>query len=334
MSEYEAQAASNQEHANHLPSDAARPLLGDSFKSLLAGAVGGTLEVCTDHPIDLIKVRLQTAAKKSKKSVVSMVSNIVRDEGVGGLYRGASIRIITLMPGTAISFWGLDIGKSLVKRYWPGHEFQKQQLLLNGTDVAFSVHQVCWAGAFSAIPVTAFATPSERIKCLLQIQQQKSSRGLQQHYSGPLDCARHLYRQGGLPSLYKGLNITLMRNLVGYSSWFGCYEFCKQSLVQAQGLQEASLPIIVFSGGVGGSLSWLLMIPFDSIKSRIQTNTSSSQISIRQAFVELTSSKEGLAALVRGWRPAVLIAFPANAACFLGMELAWRALSPNKQLIH
>ena len=124
-----------------------------------------------------------------------------------------------------------------------------------------------------------------------------------------------------------------MRNLVGYSSWFGCYEFCKQGLVQAQGLREASLPIIVVSGGIGGSLSWLLMIPFDAIKSRIQTNTSS-QISIRQAFVQLTSSKEGLAALVRGWRPAVLIAFPANAACFLGMELAWRALSPDKRLVH
>ena len=177
MSEYEAQTAANQEHANHLT--AGPPLLGDSFKSLLAGAVGGTMEVCTDHPIDLIKVRLQTADKKSKKSLFSMVSNIVRHEGIGGLYRGASIRIITLMPGTAISFWGLDIGKSLVRRYWPDDKFRRQQVLKAGTDVPLSVHQVCWAGAFSAIPVTAFATPSERIKCLLQIQQQqqKGSRG-------------------------------------------------------------------------------------------------------------------------------------------------------------
>lgn len=28
-----------------------------------------------------------------------------------------------------ISFWGLDIGKSLMKRYWPDDAFQKQQLL-------------------------------------------------------------------------------------------------------------------------------------------------------------------------------------------------------------
>jgi hypothetical protein len=80
MSEYEARTTANQEHATHA--------LGDSFKSLLAGAVGGTLEVCTDHPIDLIKVRVARAAdKKSKKTV--------NEEGIGGLYRGASIRTIT-----------------------------------------------------------------------------------------------------------------------------------------------------------------------------------------------------------------------------------------------
>ena len=324
MSEFEAQAASNQEH-DHVP------YLGDSLRSLLAGAVGGTLEVCTDHPIDLIKVRLQTAVKKSKKSLLTMVSNIVRDEGVVGLYRGASIRIITLMPGTAISFWGLDVGKTLVKTYWPD---AKQQ---SGADLGPLL--VCWAGAFSALPVTLFATPSERIKCLLQIQQQQQQQQQKHHplsqqshnYTGPIDCARSLYRQGGVSSLYKGLCITLMRNLPGYAAWFGCYEFCKQGLMTRQQTKDPSLGIIVVSGGIAGSLSWLVMIPFDCIKSRIQTNTSS-QVSIRQAYLELTA-KEGMAALFRGWRPAVLVAFPANAMCFLGMELAWKLLS-NKPLNH
>lgn len=139
-----------------------------------------------------------------------------------------------------ISFWGLNIGKSLVKRYWPDDAFQKRQLL-NAITLGL--------GAMS------FAN-------------------------------RVLYRHKD----YTRRHCQLL-----------------SSVAALEGVCRGSL-----------------MILFDSIKSSIQTNTSS-QVFIRQAFVELTSSKEGLAALVWGWQPAVLIAFPANAACFLGMELAWQA---------
>jgi len=217
--------------------------------------------------------------------------------------------VATLMPATAISFWGLDIGKQLVASY---DRVSTHQL---------SVSQVTLAGAFSGIPVTLFATPSERIKCLLQIQ--SKSRGKQQHqivFKGPLDCGRHLFRTGGFESLYRGLGITLARNIPGYAAWFGSYEFLKQKLF---GGEEAFLATFL-CGGLSGSFSWAVMIPFDGVKSRIQT--SNTPLSIQRAFVEITA-KHGYKALFRGFVPAVLIAFPANAACFVGMECAWKALT-------
>jgi solute carrier family 25 carnitine/acylcarnitine transporter 20/29 len=37
--------------------------------------------------------------------------------------------------------------------------------------------------------------------------------------------------------------------------------------------------------------------------------------------------EEGYGALLTGFRPAMIRAFPANAACFLGMELAKKGLA-------
>ena len=80
-------------------------------------------------------------------------------------------------------------------------------------------------------------------------------------------------------------------------------------------------------GGAAGVCNWLVALPFDTIKSRIQVGTagaageSTSMWSVGKALV----AKEGVGALYKGLGPALLRAVPANAACFTGMEVsrAW-----------
>jgi solute carrier family 25 carnitine/acylcarnitine transporter 20/29 len=69
--------------------------------------------------------------------------------------------------------------------------------------------------------------------------------------------------------------------------------------------------------------NWVLAIPADTIKSRIQSGGASGGfLSVARDIV----AKEGAAALFKGLEPALVRAFPANAACFLGMEVSKRAL--------
>jgi solute carrier family 25 carnitine/acylcarnitine transporter 20/29 len=104
-------------------------------------------------------------------------------------------------PLFAVSFWGYDIGQRLITA-----ATHKPEL---------NLWEKCLAGGFSAIPCTALMAPSERIKCLLQTGQ----------YSGGMrDCAFHLFRTGGIPSLYKGTGLTLLRDIPGSMAWFGTYE--------------------------------------------------------------------------------------------------------------
>jgi len=296
-----------------------------SLKSLLAGGVGGTFEVLTDHPIDLVKVRMQTATTltisgtssvKPSKHFLPILSHVVRQEGFTGLFQGASVRVASHMPATAVSFCGYDWGKRLVRQIRPQDEEVPSK------KSPLSIAELSIAGALSGIPVTLFETPLERIKCLLQVQAGSPIK----MYNGPVDCGAQLIEQAGVSSLYRGTAITAARNIPGLAVWFGTYELLKREMNQSKLLGStgsAEWMNIIVAGGFAGSASWSIMMPFDAIKSVVQT--SPHKISAFEAFDHVTSKSK--LALFRGIGPTVLIAFPANAMCFLGMEIAWKALS-------
>lgn len=94
-------------------------------------------------------------------------------------------------PIFAMSFFGFGLGKRLQQK---------------NPDEKLNNYQLFAAGAFSGIFTATIMAPGERIKCLLQIQQ-----GGPKKYSGMVDCAKQLYREGGIRSIYKGLCATLLR---------------------------------------------------------------------------------------------------------------------------
>ena len=56
----------------------------------------------------------------------------------------------------------------------------------------------------------------------------------------------------------------------------------------------------------------------------MQARTSSVPATLWQTYSHLVSGQTGHRALFRGWTPAVLRGFPANAALFTGVELTSR----------
>jgi solute carrier family 25 carnitine/acylcarnitine transporter 20/29 len=245
-----------------------------------------------------------------------------------------------------VSFWGYDIGQQIVNTF------------RSGTG-PMNLSQIAMAGGISALPTTAIMAPTgtydhcryyhsgtflirlltifsllnnnhnhntERIKCLLQVQSHASGKP---QYSGMTDCAKQVYRSGGIRSLYKGTLLTLSRDIPGSIAWFGTYEIIKRKLVQLQGIEDPSKlsPLAVMvAGGFAGMACWGVSIPPDVLKSRYQTAPEGKYSSVLQVYHTLVK-EEGYGALLTGFRPAMIRAFPANAACFLAMEVAKNALS-------
>ena len=217
----------------------------------------------------------------------------------------------------AISFWGYDIGKKLVRRFSTVHNDQ------------FSIGQISMAGFFSAIPMTAITAPMERVKVLLQLQgQKKLEPGEKPKYTGSFDCAKQLYREGGIRSVYRGTFMTLARDGPGSAAYFATYEYLKRTLTPKDpetGLPgKLSLPAVMVAGASAGVAMWIPVFPVDTVKSRLQSLPGHPTIGgiIRQIYAQ-----NGIRGFFPGMGPAVARAIPANAATFLGVELAHQAMS-------
>ena len=195
-------------------------------------------------------------------------------------------------------------------------------------DGQYSVAQVSAAGFFSAIPMTLITAPFERVKIILQIQGQKELKpGEKPRYSGGMDVVRQLYKEGGIKSVYRGSAMTLARDGPGSAAYFATYETIKRNLTPKDENGKPgklSLTAVCAAGGAAGVAMWIPVFPVDTIKSRLQS--SDSNLGIRETIRQLYS-KGGIKAFFPGMGPAMARAVPANAATFLGVELAHQAMN-------
>jgi len=264
--------------------------------------------VASGQPFDLIKVRVQT--NNAYKGALDCARQTYAKEGVRGFYRGMSAPLIGVTPIFAVCFWGYDVGQRICR--WMSPPSQPNQPL--------SMGQIVFAGGFSALPTTLIMAPGERIKVLLQTQ----DAGGAKKYSGPIDVVKKLFREGGVRSIFKGSLATLLRDVPGSMAYFGAYEGFKR-LFTPSGSSPNPLGIFV-AGGLAGVFNWLVAIPPDVIKSRYQSAPEGTYRGLADV-TRVLLKEEGVKGLFKGVVPAMLRAFPANAACFLGVELSLKFMN-------
>ncbi|RKO86493.1 mitochondrial carrier domain-containing protein, partial [Blyttiomyces helicus] len=195
-----------------------------------------------------------------------------------------------------------DIGQKLVMAATPKRKSNELSML-----------EYALAGGFSAIPTTIVTTPMERVKVVLQTQDQRVG-GVK--YKGMFDAGGAMLKEGGVASLYRGTIATLARDVPGSAAYFVAYEAVYRAL-KPKDQEGISIGAVLFSGGMAGVAMWSIAIPPDVIKSRIQSAPAGTYKGFLDAGVQIVKA-EGPTALFKGLGPALLRAFPANAASFLG----------------
>ena len=227
----------------------------------------GVCSVFVGHPIDLIKVRQQVAAAAPSNtasatrvagtanivlgsggtSTIGMLRTVFVTEGIPGLYRGVTAPLLAVTPAFAVSFWSYDVAVRAIREY---DNLDKTQQL--------SIQQTAVAGGFSGLPLAVIFGPSERIKCLMQVDKTR--------YSGFTDCLRQVYKEGGVRSVLKGTLSTALRDVPGNAAYFGAYEIVKRFSCQLEGRTQASTFGTLIAGGCAGVANWIVAIPFDTVK--------------------------------------------------------------------
>jgi len=288
------------------------------WKDFVSGVVGGASLVCAGHPLDTLKVRMQTMPKPLPgqpplyTNALDCFYKTVKVDGFLGLYKGMSSPLTGVPPLYAIVFGAYGWAKSL---------FTKPV----GSDV-LTVNQIFWAGCVTGVSTTFITTPIELVKARLQIQS-----GANKQYSGLFDCGSKIFKAEGLRGLNRGFVATLWRDVPGSGAYFATYELVKRSFIP-EGGSAADLKSwqLLLAGGSAGVANWLTVFPIDVVKSVIQTDMNNTYAAGHRGMLQCAKSivaNNGIAGLFRGIGPALLRSFPANAACFLAVEKTMQLLN-------
>lgn len=172
--------------------------------------------------------------------------------------------------------------------------------------------------------------PMDLIKLRLQVQ---GAIGSSNRFTGPLHAARHIFEQGGIRGLYRGLPGVALREFFYYIAYLPTYEMMR-SLMRVLTPDSTALSTLFnnpdgvlhfircgVSGGIAGMAAWTFATPAECVKNRYLAHGNKRYKSLVDCAVH-TFREGGLRMLFAGLKPAVLRAFPVHCTFWLTYEVA------------
>ncbi|KAI1380741.1 mitochondrial carrier [Hypoxylon crocopeplum] len=314
-----------------------------NYKGFVAGVFSGIAKLTVGHPFDTIKVRLQTTDATRFSGPLQCVVQTIRNEGVRGLYKGATPPLVGWMFMDSVMLGSLTVYRRLLAEHVfyrhltpPSSKSSSSSSPEREGPIAATSHAAAHlpsyghglAGVMAGSTVSFIAAPVEHVKARLQIQY--SARKSERLYSGPLDCVRKIYGAHGVAGVYKGFCATLFFRSF-FFFWWGSYDVFSRVLRDRTTL---SAPAINFwAGGLSAQVFWLTSYPSDVVKQRIMTDPMGGKLNdgtprFRNWWqaARAVYAEGGAKGYWRGFLPCFLRAFPANAMALVAFEGVMRAL--------
>jgi solute carrier family 25 ornithine transporter 2/15 len=173
------------------------------------------------------------------------------------------------------------------------------------------------SGGFTGGCTALVLCPSDVLKCRAQLSRARGQSG------NIREIVDSIYKKNGLRGFYVGLSAQILRDIPFYTFFFGCYDLICESLKSNfPSLSESSVYFI--SGGFSGQIAWAASMPMDVVKSVMQTQE------IPMTFnstLSLLYRQRGIGGLYNGIGVAIIRAFPANAALFVGYEYSRKLMT-------
>ena len=171
-------------------------------------------------------------------------------------------------------------------------------------------------------------SPMELVK--LHTQHQKI--GEVGHYQGNLATLKKIWKVEGLRGCYRGIYVTMARDVSGFGVYFATYEGLMDYIVRRQGIDKSELILHqFFIGGLAGVASWACNYPIEFAKTRFQLDGFAGQRQYTSSIdVLLKDWKQGgIKLLYRGMTPCLIRAFLFSSFAFPVVEFVKK--TPHKQ---
>jgi len=257
-----------------------------ALERVLAGALAGAVSRIATAPIDRVKLLFQVNKSSegfSARRGVTLAREIVQREGAFALWRGSYAAVVRILPYSATTFGTYGMYNSALAR---GLGIKAHDLDAVGGERGSGEGD--WrtrflAGALAGATATVVTYPLDLLHARLAAH---SPTHPAPNISGTFGSAGYLYAvatksKGGVRSLYRGLNPTLI-GIVPYGGIsFATYETLKSAYAsraaregEREGKLEMPVHLKLVAGGFAGVLAQTVTYPLHIVRRRMQVHIS------------------------------------------------------------
>ncbi|KAL8292212.1 hypothetical protein RQP46_001678 [Phenoliferia psychrophenolica] len=316
-----------------------KPLAGHPLKDILYGSAAGIVSKLVEHPLDLVKVRLQSQPLDQPlkfNGPVDCMIQTFKGEGIKGLWRGVSMPIGGAMAENATLFVVYNQTQSLLRTLFP-----PPALADPSAQPTLPIAQVATAAALAGACASFVLTPVELVKCKMQVQNivAESTTGSAAKTKGPapgpIAITRQILQRDGVRGLWLGQTGTIIRETGGSAAWFTTFEVISAYYVSRRRQRGESTAAkgdlsaleLMSAGAAAGVTYNCILFPADCIKSTIQTEDElrglgkggAHEGAKRRSFVEVGKDiykARGIRGLYSGCGVTAMRAAPSSALIF------------------
>ena len=193
----------------------------------VAGAIAGAAGTIASYPFDLLRTTLAAQGEpRVYAGMVDAAQGIVRQHGIGGLYRGLGITILEIMPYAALQFGLYDAFQRAFQfsanhkrhnRHNRFHQFSKStEAFLSGLA----------AGTFAKLGTHPLDVAKKRFQVAgLQRSIRYGQRIQSSSVSSLAHCLREIMLKEGINGFYKGALPSVLKAAPSAAVTFACYDF-------------------------------------------------------------------------------------------------------------
>ncbi|KAK2585646.1 hypothetical protein KPH14_010267 [Odynerus spinipes] len=263
------------------------------------GGVASAAAACVTHPLDLLKVQLQTQ-QEGKVSVIRLTTMIIQKEGIFALYNGLTASLLRQLTYSMTRFGAYEVGKQTIEQSGNPMPFYQKLLLAGG------------AGAAGGI----VGTPGDLINVRMQ-NDVKLPPELRRNYKHAIDGLIRVIREEGVRRLFNGCSTATGRAVLMTIGQLSFYDQIKITLLTT-GYFNDNPGTHVISSVSAGAIATTLTQPLDVLKTRAMNAKVGEYKNFTHLF--LYTAKLGPLAFFKGYVPAFIRLAPQTVLTFVFLE--------------
>ncbi|KAL2179824.1 mitochondrial carrier domain-containing protein [Thermothelomyces heterothallicus CBS 202.75] len=271
------------------------------------GGSASSMAACVTHPLDLVKVRLQTRTGDMPKSMSGTFVHIVKHNGFRGLYNGLSASLLRQITYSTTRF---GIYEELKSRF-PSRRTDPATGKPKPPSLATLIAMASASGFVGGIAGNAADVLNVRMQhdAALPPAQRRN-------YAHALDGLVRMVREEGVASVLRGVWPNSARAAAMTASQLASYDVFKRTLLRLTPMQD-NLATHFSASFLAGVVAATVTSPIDVIKTRVMS--SSGDHGVVRVLREV-SAKEGMRWMFKGWVPSFLRLGPQTICTFLFLE--------------